>query len=76
MKELSEKELYSLEGLSEEQLIELARKCDIKVDYLSGAKYIRFDGFWKFGMLYDNLIEPTARAIELFNKEYSDAQSK
>lgn len=76
MKELNKKEIYSLEGLNEKQLRELARKCDIKVDYLSGAKYIRFDGFWKFGMLYDNLIEPTSRVIELFNKKYSDAQSK
>ena len=71
MKELNKKEIYSLDGLSEEQLKELAEKCGfVYFKYFKNADYIRYgDMIWEHGLLYDNLIEPTAKAIDLFEVE-------
>ena len=72
MKELNKNEIYSLEGLNEEQLRVLSEKVDIDVDRLKVAEYIVFDNNWKFGYFTNNFVEKkdiTAKAIDLFEVE-------
>lgn len=64
MKELNKKEIYSLEGLSEEQFKELSKKSRVNADCLKHASYIVYqEGYWRYG--FSRCI-PTAKAIDLF----------
>lgn len=79
MKELNKKEVYSLEGLSEEQLIELSVCVDvIDLDFFKNGHYIRFNGNrWVYGN-FDinhgniNVSHTSAKAIDLFEDEKND----
>ena len=66
MIELNKNEIYSLEGLNEEQLRKLAEKADIDVERLKIAEYIRFNNNWCYGW---DISKPTAKAIDLFEVE-------
>lgn len=76
MKELNKNEIYSLEGLNEEQLREIFTLCELGYfDDLKKAEYIRFDKFWRYGYFLSGFIEEkdiTAKAIDLFEDTQSD----
>lgn len=67
MQELDKKEVYSLEGLSEEQRKKLSNKSHIHIEDLRNYDYIYYGTCW---WCYGNGSRKiTAKAIDLFNNE-------
>ena len=76
MKELNKNEIYSLEGLNEEQLREVFEYCGSSFfEYFKDSDYIRFrDVNWSYGSFESNAFgiskkDITAKAIDLFDVE-------
>lgn len=76
MKELDKKEIYSLDGLNDEQLRKLGERCFFSYfEYFKEADYIRYkDKSWSYGSFRTNVFgikdsDVTAKAIDLFKQE-------